>query len=69
MGEVFRPVDPWRVKLGPSLFQKRFELNRRETGGLSQPIDLLWKRTHALVPTGCNIRRHDGASAGSSRDL
>ena len=29
LGQVFRPIDPWRVKLGPSLFQKRFELNRR----------------------------------------
>jgi DUF1680 family protein len=29
MAQVFRPLDPWRVKLGPSMFQKRFELNRR----------------------------------------
>jgi len=29
MEEVFRPVHPGRVKLGLSMFQKRFELNRR----------------------------------------
>ena len=29
MDQVFRSVDPWRVKLEPSMFQKRFELNRR----------------------------------------
>ncbi|HLE30506.1 MAG TPA: beta-L-arabinofuranosidase domain-containing protein, partial [Anaerolineales bacterium] len=29
MEEVFRPVHPGRVKFGLSMFQKRFELNRR----------------------------------------
>src|SRR6476660_9888102 len=29
MSQAFRPMDPWRVRLSASMFQKRFELNRR----------------------------------------
>ena len=29
MEEIFRPIQPRRVRLGPGLFQTRFELNRR----------------------------------------